>query len=122
MNAASRSFLQDLPTLHVWGGRPQVGGLDRRIGKRIVEELEALDVPAIIETGAGATTLLFLCLNPSSVTSIAPDAELRNRVFAEAASRSIPTEVLRFVTGRSEWVLPELAAAGEPIDVALIDG
>jgi Methyltransferase domain len=120
--AAPLAFLQDLPTLHHWGGRPQVGGLDRRIGRRIVDELEPLEHPAVLETGAGASTLLFLLLDVGQLTSVAPDEALHARVLAEAAARGISTDALRFVVDRSEWALPAMAAAGEHVDVALIDG
>jgi Methyltransferase domain len=120
--AGALAYLQDLPTLHHWGGREQVGGLDRRIGRRIVNELEALDRPVVLETGAGATTLLFLLLDVGRLTSIAPDEELHARVLTEARGRQIDTERLRFVVDRSEWALPPMAAAGERLDVALVDG
>lgn len=114
--------MQELPALHFWGGQAQTGGLDRRIGKRIIDEVDGLDAPAVLETGAGATTLLFLLLAPATVTSIAPDDELRSRLFAEAAQRDISTEPLRFILDQSEWALPKLAEVGETIDVGLIDG
>lgn len=119
---AWRAFLRDLPALHHWGDRPQVGGLDRRIGTRIAIDVGALDAPDVLETGAGASTLLLLCLAPRSLTTIAPDASLRDRVTAEAARRHIDIAPLRFIVDRSEWALPTLAAAGEQLDVALIDG
>ncbi len=122
VNRASQALLQDLPALHHWGGGPQIGGLDRRIGRRVVDELEPLAEATVMETGAGASTLLFLTLAPRVVTAIAPDDGLRTRILDEAARRGLDTSPLRFIVDRSEWALPGLAAAGERIDVALIDG
>jgi precorrin-6B methylase 2 len=124
-NAASKSaheLLTNLPKLHVWGGKARVGGLNEAIGNRIIAELESRDSPHVLETGAGASTLLFLCLEPRALTSIAPDDSLRARIFEEAKSRGIATDVLRFLSDRSEVVLPRLADEHETIDAALIDG
>jgi hypothetical protein len=118
----AHELLTDLPKLHVWGGQARVGGLNEIIGNRIIAELEALNSPHVLETGAGASTLLFLCLEPRALTSIAPDDSLRARIFDEAKSRGIATDTLRFFCDRSEVVLPRLADAHETIDAGLIDG
>ncbi len=115
-------MLADLPKLHIWGGQPRVGGLNRTIGDRIIAELETLDSPRVLETGAGVTTLLFLCLDPATLTTVAPDEALQQRILDEAKARGIGTDRLRFICDRSEIVLPRLADAGEKIDVGLIDG
>jgi hypothetical protein len=121
-NDKARAYLHDLPKLHIWSDVAQVGGLNPYIGGRIIEVVSELGSPRILETGAGATTLLFLLLAPQSVTTIAPDRALHDRVHKEAADRGIDTRPLRFLIERSELALPQLAAAGESIDVALIDG
>lgn len=121
-NQLASDLLANLPELHYWRGKPQVGGLDRRIGKRIVAEMEAYPSAAILETGAGASTLLFLCLDPGSLTSIAPTEDLRDRIVLEAQARSIPSSPLRYIADRSEVALPTLARDAGQIDVALIDG
>jgi predicted O-methyltransferase YrrM len=118
----ARTFLHDLPKLHIWNDVPQVGGLNPYIGGRIIEVVNELGSPRVLETGAGSSTLLFLLLGPQSVTSIAPDRSLHDRVHTEAAERGIDTRPLRFLVERSEVALPQLAAAGESIDLALIDG
>jgi hypothetical protein len=118
----ARALLADLPRLHIWRGVPEVGGLDQSIGDRIIAELDRYDLPRVVETGAGATTLLFCCLDPGAVTSIAPDDALRDRMLAEAASREISVDRLRFICERSEVALPRLAADGERLDVGFIDG
>jgi hypothetical protein len=120
--AKAGDLLENLPSLHHWGGRWRVGGLTMPIGERIVSELSTHDAPRVLETGAGASTLLFCCLEPSELTSIAPDSGLRDRIFAQAAKREIPVEALDFICERSEVALPPLAAEGRRVDVALIDG
>ena len=119
---AARSLLADLPRLHFWGGAERVGGLTPAIGDRIIAEVARYDSPRVVETGAGATTLLFCCLDPAALTSIAPNAELRDRIFAEAAEREIAVDCLRFLCERSEAALPRLAADDDRFDVGLIDG
>jgi hypothetical protein len=118
----ARALLADLPRLHRWGGSEQVGGLNSRIGERMISEIDRYESPRVIETGAGATTLLFCCLEPAAVTSIAPDAELHERILAEAAAREISVDRLRYVCDRSEVALPRLADEGDQFDVGLIDG
>jgi predicted O-methyltransferase YrrM len=99
-----------------------VGGLTEAIGDRIVRELVALSSPTVLETGAGATTLLFLCFEPHELTSIAPDQALYEGIREEARLRGIDTRPLRFLDERSEIALPRLADQGGQVDVALIDG
>jgi Methyltransferase domain len=119
---AARALLADLPKLHFWGGEEQVGGLNSVIGERMITELARYESPRVIETGAGATTLLFCCLDPGALVSIAPSAELRDRIFAEAAKRQIALTRLFFVCDRSELALPRIAADRNQFDVGLIDG
>jgi hypothetical protein len=118
----ARALLADLPKLHYWGGAEQVGGLNAVIGERMIAEFERYEAPRVVETGAGATTLLFCCLEPASLTSIAPSAELHDRILAEAAERAIDVDPLCFLSERSEVALPRLASDGERFDVGLIDG
>ena len=117
---AAQALLANLPKLHYWRGAEQVGGLNSVIGGRMIEELARYDSPRVIETGAGATTLLFCCLDPGALVSVAPDAELRDRIFAEATERAISLDCLFFVCDRSELALPSMV--GNRFDVGLIDG
>jgi hypothetical protein len=119
---AARALLADLPKLHHWGGEDQVGGLNSVIGDRMIRELGRYDSPRVIETGAGATTLLFSCLDPGALVSIAPSPELRDRIFAEAIARQISLKRLFFTCERSELALPRIAADRNRFDVGLIDG
>jgi hypothetical protein len=121
-SSAARALLKDLPRLHHWRGTSKVGGLTQAIGDRMIVELDRYESPRVLETGAGATTLLFCSLDPGGVTSIAPDAALRDRMLAEATSRGISVDPLRYVCERSEVALPRLAADGERVDIGLIDG
>lgn len=118
----AEAFLTDLPKLHIWDGKAQVGGLNPVIGHRLINELSGIASPTILETGAGASTLLFLQLEPEEVITIAPDEALRDRMLAAAAERAIATERLRFICERSEIALPPMAADGQQLDAALIDG
>jgi hypothetical protein len=120
--ASARALLDDLPKLHDFGHGPVVGGLDREIGERIIAEVSRHEAPRIVETGAGASTLLLLCLEPQSLTSIAPDARLHERIEAEARERKIPLDRLEFLCEQSELALPRLFALGARFDVGLIDG
>jgi hypothetical protein len=119
---SAHALLGNLPRLHYWGGEARVGGLTPAIGERIIAEVRRYDSPSIVETGAGATTLLFSCLGPSALTSIAPNAELRDRIFTEAGERAIALDRLRFLCERSEVALPRMAAEGDRFDVGLLDG
>jgi hypothetical protein len=119
---AARALLDDPPKLHDWGRGPEVGGLNRQIGERIIGEVTRYDAPRIVETGAGASTLLFLCLEPRALTSIAPDAALHERMLASAREREISVDPLEFLCEQSELALPRLFALGGRFEVGLIDG
>jgi hypothetical protein len=119
---SAQALLEDLPKLHDFGRGLEVGGLDKRIGERIIAEVTRYDAPRIVETGAGASTLLFCCLEPQAITSIAPDASLHERMLAAAREREIPVDRLQFLCEQSELALPRLFALGERFDVGLIDG
>lgn len=120
----AEAVIDDHPLLHVdRDGTPKDGGMNRRIGKRFIEELSPLNRPRIAETGTGLSTLVFLGLDPGSVISISPAPELHERVRAEAVARSIDLGPARFVDDRSESALPILALVeGIEIDAAFIDG
>jgi hypothetical protein len=120
--AAARALIADPPRLHDWGRGWEVGGMTGRIGERVIAELARFDSPRVIETGAGASTLLFCALEPAAVTSIAPDEGLRDRTLAAASERGISTDRLHFICDRSELVLPKLAEEGDCYEAAFIDG
>lgn len=120
----AQTFLRNLPPVHERGERPaHTGGLNTRLGQVMIDELEKLDSPAIVETGAGNSTLLFMMLGCSSVTAIAPDKKLGERIHREATERGLDTTVLTYVQDRSERALPKLALDDKRrCQAALIDG
>jgi Methyltransferase domain len=131
------AFLKDLPKLHNWTRLPahwtlqtleegwNTGGFDsqqmRVIHDFIVRNCPAS--PAIIETGAGNSTICFLHLNPSKLTSIAPDRALFDRIIDYCNNHHIDPTALDVHVSGSEWALPKIAMADrDRYDFALIDG
>lgn len=122
---AANALIQERPPLHDFrgDGKLVVGGMEPAMGQRFITELTALEEPAIIETGAGLSTLLFCCLSPGRVTSVSPNMHgLWDRILAEARKREIDTSPLRALHDRSDLALPPLALGGESVDAAFIDG
>lgn len=123
-------YLQDIPLLHTWdrGKTWKAGGF----GPRHLRHLHSLSLTAgrgtarILETGAGNSTIAFLCAEPASVISVCPDAALFGRIRDECGKRNIDTAPLRPVIRYSEDCLPTLAKIirrrNEYIDVGLLDG
>jgi predicted O-methyltransferase YrrM len=119
------ALIANAPLLHIWNGEPQVGGLGDDVGRRLVEFIRArtpADTFDVLETGAGLSTLLFLALGVTSITSIDPTEGLRDRIIAEAASRRLDESPLKYIGERSELVLPKLLEDARQYDVCLIDG
>lgn len=118
------AYLADLPLLHSWDN-----GVTWNTGGFMAWQLEELrrvatqfDRPRIIETGAGNSTLTFLHCQPARLVSIAPDAELQDRIRTYCVDHGLDTAPLEYLVERSEVALPTLAAAGARFEVALIDG
>lgn len=120
----ARALVNDRPALHRnRSGEPQVGGLNRAVGERFIDEISSFDRPDICETGTGLSTLVFCALEPASVISISPAPDLHERTLDEAKTRDIDVTGLRFIDDRSERALPLLALVEEQkIDVGFIDG
>lgn len=74
---------------------------------------------ATLETGAGASTVIFAA-NGASHTAISPVADEHERIRFYCDQHHIPTDTLRFVAQSSHIALRDLPL--EPLDVALIDG
>ena len=74
---------------------------------------------ATLETGAGASTIVFAARGAEH-EAVTPSAEEAERIRAECARRSISTERVRFQVGSSHQVLP--AWAPRPLALVLIDG
>lgn len=123
-------YLRDIPLLHTWdsGKTWKAGGL----GSRQLRYLYSLSfrtgrrTTRIVETGAGNSTLAFLCAEPASIVSVCPDAALFGRIRGECARRGIDDTPLRPVAGLSEDCLPTLAKRAqrkkEYVDIGLLDG
>jgi hypothetical protein len=115
-------LLTNPPRLHSWGGRWLKGGCGDAIGRQMLDvilEQVADDPWSVLETGAGLSTLLFLAAGAERVVSIAPDAELGERIAHQIAELGLDGDRLQFIPERSELALPRLEGT---YDVVLIDG
>jgi hypothetical protein len=125
-----QSFLDTVPLLHTWDGGAtwNTGGFAASDLKALYEFCKAKlpTAPNILETGAGNSTISFLHLSPSRLVSIAPDAQLFDRIRSYCGDIGIPTKALESHVDGSEWVLPKMASElkGRPpcFDFVLIDG
>jgi len=72
-----------------------------------------------LETGAGASTLVFAAAGVVH-EAVTPDPEEERRVRAACAARGIDDANVTFHIGRSQDVLPALESA--PLDLVLVDG
>ena len=76
-----------------------------------------------VETGAGLSTLAFLCSGVDHHIAIAPDAQLQERIVSFAEKNQIGLDALEFHCDRSETILPEIAKQLDgDVSLALIDG
>jgi predicted O-methyltransferase YrrM len=74
---------------------------------------------ATLETGAGASTIVFASRGAEH-EAITPSAEEAERIRGECERRGIPTENLTFRIGSSADVLPTWSP--RPLDLVLVDG
>ena len=74
---------------------------------------------ATLETGAGASTIVFAAAGADH-EAVTPSAEEAERIRAQCAQRGISTERLNFRIGSSPEVLRTWE--GRPLDLVLIDG
>ncbi len=118
------ALLAEKSKLHFWGGEWHDGGLTDEMLRALFEiSCRAADGGVILETGAGLSTLVFLASGPGQLITIAPNPELRDRIYVEMARYSLTAPRIDYYVDRSENVLPDLAKTEEPyVDVALIDG
>jgi predicted O-methyltransferase YrrM len=119
------ALIANPPELHIWSGEPRVGGMGGEVGRRLVRNIRArpsADTFDVLETGAGLSTLLFLALGVTSITSVDPTEGLRDRIIAEAGNRGLDTSPLEYIAERSELVLPKLVESERRYDLCLIDG
>jgi hypothetical protein len=122
------ALLADPPKLHYW---PAFGGWNHggfeppqlRAMFRLALGQAAAGGSVSLETGAGLSTLVFLCAQPRQHSCIAPDRELRLRLEQQFSRFGLEDAPLEFIEDRSENALPRLADRDEPfLDLALIDG
>ena len=74
---------------------------------------------ATLETGAGASTIVFAARGADH-EAVTPSADEAERITAECERRGIATEKLRFRIGSSADVLRTWEA--RPLDLVLVDG
>jgi hypothetical protein len=123
-------YLDDIPQLHTWDGGLtwNTGGFDRSHLQRMHDFLKSSLPPSclMIETGAGNSTICFSFLKPSHHWVICPDEPLVERVQRFLRWNDLPIGHLDVRIGRSEHVLPELAAltreGDAPLHFGLLDG
>ena len=124
--AGFEALLAEKLKLHSWAGEWQDGGLSDDMLRALFElscTVTADNAGVILETGAGLSTLMFLASGPSRLITVAPNSDLRDRIYAQIARFSLADQQLDFRLGRSEDVLPDLAKSDVPyVDLALIDG
>lgn len=77
-------YLRDMPLLHSWDGGVtwSTGGFGRHDLEKLYHFLQGRlpDRPVLLETGAGNSTIMMLFLSPAKLISIAPDAQLFERI------------------------------------------
>ncbi|MBV8226036.1 MAG: class I SAM-dependent methyltransferase [Verrucomicrobia bacterium] len=123
-------YLHDIPLLHSWddGATWNAGGFDRPVLEKLFHFLRhgLPNNPVLLETGAGNSTIAMLFLQPARLISIAPDAQLFERIRRFCKKNGISDTAIEAHIDGSQWVLPRLAEdnrASDPIlDFALIDG
>jgi hypothetical protein len=123
-------YLCNIPLLHSWDGGMtwDTGGFDRQHLERLLDFLRDRlpDNPVLLETGAGNSTIAMLFLQPARLISIAPDAQLFERIHGFCQKNGISDRAIEVHIDGSQWVLPRLAAdnrTSDPIlDFVLIDG
>ena len=125
-------YLENIPEIHCWGTEWRTGGFQKYHLSNmtsVIKEYTNGQNLRIIETGAGNTTITFLFLNPQTLVSICPDADLKVRILEYCDNNNISTNALDLRLNRSEVEFPKiaqfaLAPTGDNVkfDVALLDG
>ena len=125
MTISVDEFLADIPLLHSWdkGKTWSTGGFGARHLQPLRELIESRKLRRIIETGCGASTILFLLLESESVVSVDPSGDVYGRVKAYCETKRISLDNHEMHLERSELVLPDIARdPARQFDLALIDG
>lgn len=119
-----KDYLSSIPALHSWdGGKTwNSGGFESRHLQALYDIACRQPSPTIAETGAGNSTICFLLSQPAKLISIAPEAQLFQRIEGYCKTNQIDVSPLCAYVDRSELRLPLLLASETQIDIALIDG
>ncbi len=118
----------NLPKLHCWGGEYNYGGFGQWLLDKLHEFLKESGLSrggkVFMETGAGLSTMLFLCCNPKTVMTLTlEDQDFIDRLMGSVKEFGLPSERLELHVGRSEQLLPKIVLDKEPfVDFFLIDG
>lgn len=110
-------LLNDKPTFHLGGGARwdalpgTLGAISRISGPGC----------STIETGAGASTVVFAA-SGASHTAISPDPAEHERVREYCRRIGVDDSGVRFIAGLSDDVLPALLGRDRCLDAAFIDG
>ena len=122
---AALKFLKSLPDVHDRPGQPaHSGGLNLRLGRVMVEELQKVGTPSIVETGAGNSSLLVhdARMQHGHVDRARREART-SHLRGSRSTRSIDTNSFTFINDRSERALPKLAVdEKQKCEAAFIDG
>jgi hypothetical protein len=113
-SALTESLRRTPPSLH---GRHEFWGLAWEALAWLETNVET--GMATLETGAGASTMIFAARGALH-EAITPDAEEERRIRSACSERGIDDTRVTFHIGHSETVLPSLT--GRALDLALVDG
>lgn len=116
-------YLSNLPLLHSWdnGATWNTGGFCREIFEAIRPFVAGRS--DILETGAGNSTIFFLLHQPRRLVSIAPEADLFERIHSYCDLHGVDRSRAEAHVERSDWMLPRLVAdQDQQFDFILIDG
>jgi len=92
-----------------------------RLGKSVLQYLDGIlgSSQSTLETGTGVSTVLF-AMKRTKHTCITTNRLEVDGTAGFCKEHEIPLDKVRFIIGRSEYVLPSLESSG--LDVVLIDG
>jgi len=127
-HTAFSKLIELYPKLHCWAGEWSHGGFDRHMLGELFAFLEGVGLTSpgkrFLETGAGLSTLLFLCTQPASVNTICvEEPDFFKRLHESRSRLSLPAEPLIIDVGSSETILPRVVLDQEAfLDFCLIDG
>ena len=125
-NPQLKSLIANPPSLHYWDSKMNHGGFASNELTELYENLLCKLPPDlhIIETGAGNTSLLFMCLAPLKLFSIIKEQSegLQQRILDYIRDNNFPRRNFELINEHSETALPKIADSGFRADLALIDG